>query len=566
MGIVTFLTFINEGFVPLTDKNLQTLLIIDIFFLIVFFLLIFRNFYRFYYKWKKNKKGSQTNLKYISVFSLFTVIPSLIVAIFSLFIFNFGVQNYFDKQITKAVNNSYDVAKNYLQESKENVLSDVILMSVGLNRASNIYYSNPSRFKNIMRSEKFLRRIDDVYLIDSVGNILLSDVRDISEEFIVPADADYDQALEGKPVFITDSLENKTSVMTKLTSLVDTYLYISRNIDPEILRYLNETEQAVSFYYSVENSQTGIKVTFAIIYIIVVTLLLFLSTSIAITFASRLTRPIINLIGASDSISKGALDVKVPELKLLNKNFNLMIERLKEQQDKLLTTERYEAWESVARKLAHEIKNPLTPIQLSIDSLREKYKNKLTQDNKDFEKYLETINRQIKDIEKLVNEFSNFARMPRPIFKKINLIQLINKSLDFIKLTSKSSINLVNNSKNNFINGDEDQLNRVFINLIKNSEESFDELRQKEPNFKGNIDIEIDSNNDYIIIKINDNGTGITDAKKAMTPYFTTKKTGSGLGLPIVTKIINEHDGSLSIKNNKIKKGTTLIISLPKYA
>ena len=243
-----------------------------------------------------------------------------------------------------------------------------------------------------------------------------------------------------------------------------------------------------------------------------------------------------------------------------------MIERLKEQQDKLLTTERYEAWESVARKLAHEIKNPLTPIQLSIDSLREKYKNKLTQDNKDFEKYLETINRQIKDIEKLVNEFSNFARMPRPIFKKINLIQLINKSLDFIKLTSKSSINLVNNSKNNFINGDEDQLNRVFINLIKNSEESFDELRQKEPNFKGNIDIEIDSNNDYIIIKINDNGTGITDAKKAMTPYFTTKKTGSGLGLPIVTKIINEHDGSLSIKNNKIKKGTTLIISLPKYA
>ena len=202
-----------------------------------------------------------------------------------------------------------------------------------------------------------------------------------------------------------------------------------------------------------------------------------------------------------------------------------MIERLKEQQDKLLINERYEAWESVARKLAHEIKNPLTPIQLSIDSLREKYKNKLTQDKKDFEKYLETINRQIKDIEKLVNEFSNFARMPRPIFKKIDLIQLINKSLDFIKLTSKNSINLVNNSKVKFINGDEDQLNRVFINLIKNSEESFEELKQKQLDFKGNIDIEIDSNNDYIVIKINDNGTGITDSKKVITPYFTTKKT-----------------------------------------
>ena len=155
MGIVTFLTFINEGFVPLTDKNLQSLLIIDLFLLLVFFTLIFKNFYRFYYARNKNKKGYQSNLNYISVFSLFTVIPSLIVAIFSLFIFNFGIQNYFDKQITNAVNNSYDVAKNYLEESKENVLSDVILMSVGLNRASGFYYSNRNRFKNIMKSLSF---------------------------------------------------------------------------------------------------------------------------------------------------------------------------------------------------------------------------------------------------------------------------------------------------------------------------------------------------------------------------------------------------------------------------
>ena len=569
MGIVTFLTFINEGFVPLSDTNLQSLLIIDIFLLLIFFSLIFKNFYRFYYTGKKNRKGAQTNLKYISVFSLFTVIPSLVVAIFSLFIFNFGIQNYFDKQITKAVNNSYDVAKNYLDESKENVLSDLILMSVGLNRASSDFYSNPNRFKNIIRAEKSLRRIDDVYLIDSLGNVLLSDVRDLTEEFVIPSDEDYDQVLEGKPVFVSDNLDNKTTVMTKLTSLVDTYLYISRNIDPEILRYLNETEQAVSFYYSVENSQTGIKVTFAIIYIIIVTLLLFLSTSIAITFASRLTRPIINLIGASDSISKGALDVKVPELdtdeelKLLNRNFNSMIQRLKEQQDKLLITERYEAWETVARKLAHEIKNPLTPIQLSIDSLREKYKGKLKEDQKTFEKYLETINKQIKDIENLVNEFSNFARMPRPILKKINLIRLVENSINFFKFSSNNKINFKTDQKKLFTRGDEDQLNRVFLNLIKNSQESFSEKLQKDPNFKGIIDIEITNNKDYIVCNLKDNGSGITDAKKAMTPYFTTKQTGTGLGLPIVTKIINEHSGSFSIKKNINKVGTLVKITLP---
>jgi two-component system nitrogen regulation sensor histidine kinase NtrY len=442
-------------------------------------------------------------------------------------------------------------------------------MSVGLNRSSSLYYSNRNRFKAIVKSEKILRRVDDVFLIDSLGNILMSDVRDISDEFFIPSEEEYDQSLQGGPIFISNNLENKTSSMIKLTSLVDTYLVISRNIDTEILRYLNETEQSVNFYYSVENSQTGIKVTFAIIYIIVVTLLLFLSTSIAITFASRLTKPIVNLIGASNAISKGALDVKVPiiesddEFKQLNINFNSMIDRLKKQQDKLLVTERYEAWETVARKLAHEIKNPLTPIQLSIDRLREKYSKKIDTDNNNFEKYLDTINRQIKDIENLVNEFSNFARMPRPIFKKINIYEVINRSINFVKILPNNKINIITNNKNLIINGDADQLNRVFINLIKNSEEEFAGLIRKDPNFKGKIDIEIISNTDYIMIKLTDNGPGISDTKKAMTPYFTTKQKGTGLGLPIVSKIINEHSGDLSIYNKEQNRGINIQISFP---
>ena len=177
---------------------------------------------------------------------------------------------------------------------------------------------------------------------------------------------------------------------------------------------------------------------------------------------------------------------------------------------------------------------------------------------------METINRQVKDIENLVNEFSNFARMPRPLLKKINIAIIINRSLDFIKMTSKNSFKLVVKNNSKFINGDEDQLNRVLINLIKNSEEAFLEKKAKDSSFQGNIDIEINDNNDYINIILIDNGTGITNAKKAMTPYFTTKKTGTGLGLPIVTKIINEHAGNFFIKNKKNGDGTIINISFPK--
>ena len=566
LGILTFLTFINEGFVPLTEQNILILLSLDIILLLIFFYLIFKNFFRFYSAGKKNKSGSQTNIKYISLFSIFTLIPSLIVAFFSLVIFNFGLQKYFDDQITQAVNNSNDVAKNYLEEIKKNIKSDVILMSVGLNRASNFYYSNPNQFLRIVSAEKILRKVDDIYLIDSAGNILLSETGVTSSDLSFPDEETFDEALTGVPVIIPGNFENKTSAMIKLNSFVDTFLYISRDIDPNILKYLNETEKAVDFYYSVENSQTGIKLTFAIIYIIVVTLLLFLSTSVAITFARRLTKPIINLISASENISKGELDAKVPdieadeEFKKLNQNFNNMITRLKRQQDKLLVTERYEAWESVARKLAHEIKNPLTPIQLSIDRLREKYSSKIGKDESQFNEYLQTINRQIKDIEKLVNEFSNFARMPRPIMKKIDLNEVINRSINFLKVSLKSQVFFQQNKKSNLIMGDEDQLYRVFINIIKNADESIIEILNKKPKYIGKIDIDILKNNDYIVIVIKDNGEGISDTKKVMKPYFTTKKKGTGLGLPIVNKIINEHSGELVIKKDN---GTKIEIWLP---
>jgi len=239
-----------------------------------------------------------------------------------------------------------------------------------------------------------------------------------------------------------------------------------------------------------------------------------------------------------------------------------MIQRLKKQQDKLLIAERYSAWESVARKLAHEIKNPLTPIQLSIDRLQEKFYNKISDGQDEFKNYLSTINRQIKDIENLVNQFSSFARMPTPVFRKMEIDTIVKRASDFYKMSSKNEINLKLKTKKLTISGDEEQLYRVFINLIKNSEDSIAEIKEKNKLFKGKINIEISDNKDYINVSLADNGLGIKDISIIMTPYFTTKKDGTGLGLPIVSKIINEHKGELTISNNN--PGAKVLIAFPK--
>ncbi len=571
LGVFTFITFINQNFIFLNENNLQYLLILDVVLLIIFLIFLIKETSQLYSELKFKKTGSRTSLNYVLQFSLFAFIPSLIVAVFSLVLFNVALQKYFDKKITSAVNNSYEVAKNYIEESKRSVEADIFLISLDLNKYYNIYFSNPTKFKNFVKTQRLLRKIDEIYLIDSAGTILLRDTNDSENEFIVPSEEYFSQALEGKPISIDRSVENKTAFMIKLSNYIDTYLYIAKNVQPQLLNYLDATEQAVNFYYTVENNRTGIKITFAFIYVIVISMLLFMTIMLAITFASRLTKPIINLISASNKISSGKLDSKVPdidsddEIKTLNKNFNNMIERLKVQQDKLLLAERFSAWETVARKLAHEIKNPLTPIQLSIDRLKEKYSKKFN-DNDEFKKYLETINRQIIEIKKLADEFSDFARMPSPILKKINVYDVINESIEFYKMSHKD-LKISLKAKTNFkyiILGDADQLNRVFLNLIKNSIEAIDDKKQKDTGFHGKIDVEIDENNEYIEIKMLDNGTGFKSIKEGLKPYYTTKKDGTGLGLPIVSKIIIEHKGDIQIKNDS--NGANVNIFLPKIS
>jgi|TARA_B100001964_G_scaffold205511_1_gene235997 two-component system nitrogen regulation sensor histidine kinase NtrY len=574
LGILTFFTFINESFIESNYFNFQTLLAIDLALVLLFFLIIVREIYKLFIIKDLQGVGSKANIRYITFFSVSTLLPSILIAIFSLILFSVGLQKYFDQKITTAVNNSYDVAKNYVEETRNNIEADILLVAIDINRNAKLFHDSPTVLKDVLRHQRLIRRLDEIYLLDGTGVIKMSDVRDISLEFVPPLDKAFELlASENRPIKITDAITNRSSSLLKLESFIDTYLYVVKFLDPKIINYLKETEQAINFYYSVENKRIGIKITFALIYVIVVTLLLFLSITIGIKFASRFFRPIVNLIRASESISAGNLHTKVPiieaeeEIDKLNKNFNSMIDRLKTQQDKLLLSERHEAWKDVARKLAHEIKNPLTPIQLSIDRLKEKYLSKFSNENdkENFENYLKTINRQIKDIEHLLNEFSDFARMPKPILKSTDIKEVVARAIDLHSFSNNNiNFNFLCEKEKLLLDADEGQLNRVFINLIKNSIESIIDKSKKNGEFAYKIDIEIKEKNNYIYCTIDDNGIGFSDENlnKIVKPYFTTKVQGTGLGLAIVNKIVNDHDGKINFKTKE--NGARVEIILPK--
>ena len=573
IGFLTFLTFIDKGFIKLSDQNLRFLLILNIILLILLFVFIFLEIKKTI-KNDIDKDGLKSNKKYITYFALFTFIPSLLISIFSLFLFSFALEKYFDKKVTTVVNNSYELAKNYVDEVRNKIQSEIVLVAFDVNKSKKFLNDNEKEYKRFLQTQKLIRRVDEIHIIDLNKKLLFSTLED-DAPYLPPLDEALNLVLDDdRPLKIINAFENRSAAIMRLQNFEDRFLYVVKYLDKNISKYLTESQEAINFYYTVEEKSTGIKISFAIIYIIIVSLLLFISISIAIRFSSRFFRSINNLILASTSIGEGNLDIKVPEVKtdkdleILNRNFNEMIKRLKDQQEKLIITERHEAWGSLARKLAHEIKNPLTPIQLTIDRLKNKYSTDLAEKNKvDFNENLKIINNQIKQIEKLVNEFSDFARMPKPVFQKNNLVELMKDNIKLLKELDKTiEIEFKNNVQQIFFNCDREQLSRVFLNLIKNSIESIQQKAEKNTNFIKNISIELNDLDDHISLIINDNGIGFdslsNNIKEILNPYFTTKKQGTGLGLSIVNKIINDHNGSIEFISKD--EGAIIKINLTK--
>ena len=523
----------------------------------IFFInLMFRVLYQ-----TRKKKVSSFNSKFSIYFIGIAITPAFIVGALALLIINFSVNDWFNSKIQNVINNSIYVAEGYLEEHKKNIKTDIYAMASDLNRNHRIFLNESLKFENLFFAQSLIRNFPESYLIDMNGEIVFQNKNNVNI-YYKPSTESLIKTSQGEIALFTSTEVNKVYALISLKKFNDIFLYAGRSMDKTVLSALSETRSAMSEYEILKKNRFKISITFILIYLIITMILIFISILIGIKFAQRIVNPITRIIQATDSISKGNYDSKLKktndfiELNILSDSFNKMSDDIIRQRNQIIVSEKHEAWSEIAKKIAHEIRNPLTPIQLSTDRLNKKLAKLDETEKKDALESVDMIKRQVDEIKHLVDEFSNFARMPKPKFDNHDLKKILNSSIDLFE-NNYLNIKIKNIIDENemLVNCDKGQIVRVTNNIIKNAIYSINESSNKN---NGLIEIKGVKQNEFFLITIMDNGKGfLEDEKTLLQPYYSTKgkKYGSGLGLSIVEKIINDHGGYFKIENNNENEG-----------
>ena len=290
---------------------------------------------------------------------------------------------------------------------------------------------------------------------------------------------------------------------------------------------------------------------------------LLLASILAGWAAARVTRPIEQLAGAAHEVAAGNWDASVSvaskdELGELAASFNSMTSQLQEQRQRLMQAERVAAWRELARRLAHELKNPLFPLQLTVENLLRARQTGGQEFDETFRESTATLLSEIANLKKIIGRFSEFSKMPQPQFQPVALKEVIEEviKLHQVQLDRANVKRLCELNGPQQIAADRELLHRAFSNLITNAIDAM-------PN-GGTLTLSTRSESGSAIIEITDTGTGITAEERLhlFTPYYTSKPNGTGLGLAIVQSIVSDHGGRISVSSDS-GIGTTFMIQLP---
>ena len=623
----------------------------------------------------RRQAGAGLQIRMVAMFAFAAAVPAAIVAVVATISLNQGLDQWFSERTKTMVESSRLVARSYMLEHAQVLRDDIIWVATELEQSRPTFETDRDKFQRILTALAITRSLPFTTLISSDGNALMRAQINVPGAPPTLPPGLTQGVVEGVPTEIAPGSTNLIGSVVKLRGYSDTYLFVARPVDPEVLEFMRLTDDNITQYRQYASNRLVFQITFTIMYLGLALVLLLAALWIGIALANRFVDPIRNLMVASNRVSQGDLDVQVPALGRrgdlfdLSARFNRMTQQLKTQREALvhasetnekrrqfteavvegvsagivgldafgaitlvnvrscemlgrdeialmgesigevspplaavferakssrrgqlrdqielgsgpdyrtyqvqltregtvaeskgyvftldditdlLSAQRTGAWADVARRIAHEIKNPLTPIQLSAERLRRRYAGKLADDFDVFDKCINTIIRQVGDIGRMVDEFSSFARMPEANLEQADLSDTVRQAV-FLESVRLPEITITAEvpDKPLYAKFDSRLISQCLTNLIKNAVEAIEGVgldQIKDPAIAVSLQPELG----MVRVSVSDNGKGWPkeNRQRLLEPYMTTREKGTGLGLAIVAKIIEQHGGTVEL-------------------
>tara|TARA_R110002167_G_scaffold306283_3_gene510933 strand:- start:23986 stop:26226 length:2241 start_codon:yes stop_codon:yes gene_type:complete len=664
-----------------TSPFLRMVLFADLIYVIVVAALVMQRVAKMIAARRAKSAGSRLHLRLTGVFALLALTPTVLVALFAMLSLNIGLEGWFSERVRTVLSTSLSTAQAYAREERQELTRDSQALAAYLNteRLRNFFMDDGDVRLAIQQVQNQIDRgLTETYFISGSGEIKTRGAGSYDFDYEQPTPADFEAATAASPHIIEDPENNEFRALIAMPRFPDRYVYVTREVDGEILALLDQTTETVALYEQLENDRGRLLFNFGLIYLGFALILILAAIWLGLWFAEGLSRPVGRLVMASQRVGAGDLDVRVieddgdDEISQLGTYFNQMTTQLKRQRDELLQTnhqierrrrlfdsvlgsvtsgvvgldaqgrvdfanrsaqrllvvgedqervafsvavpefgqlfeamrreggavaqdqinlvrdgkqesllvrmsprrnaegtlegyvvafddvtdlvsaQRMAAWGDVARRIAHEIKNPLTPIQLSAERIKRKFSNEVVESEK-LEQMTDVIVRQTNDLRRIVDEFSKFARMPEPELAAADLVTLLRDAVT-LQEAGQPDVAFFAALPDVGQRADVDatMISQALTNLIKNAGEAIESYVEtgNSKGYKPEIRIEMTYANSIATITISDNGIGLPhDRARLFEPYVTTRSGGTGLGLPIVKKIIEEHGGTLVLKD-----------------
>lgn len=683
-ALATYAVFTNANPSDPKPKVLYVLLVADLVLALPLIALVARLVVQLVTARRTRMAGARLHGRMVALFSLVAIMPTIIMAVFTLFFFEVGLQSWFSEKVRTVVSNATSVAEAYIQEHQKVIRADILGMANDLDANALVLSQNRALLEQSLNLHARVLSLSEAIIFDGAGRVIVR----ANDEFSIGGDPFPPEALAraatGMPLVLASEDDDRVRALVKLSRFFDAYLYISRFVDPRALALVYQTRTATTDFEEAEANLSNYRLLFSFTYMGVAFIVLLASILIGLWFANRLVRPISNLVTAAERVRQGDLDAKVPsqiaydELGMLSRSFNRMTSQIKAQRDELvaanrtlderrrfteavlsgvssgvlgldiegcvtlpnrsaltllsateegligkplsevlpeaaqaferartdpgiiaqehvivrrqdramnflvrvaaevvdgridgfvvtfdditeqIAAQRTAAWADVARRIAHEIKNPLTPIQLSAERLKRKYLKEIVSDPDTFAQCTDTIIRQVGDLRSIVDEFSAFARMPTPVFRPTDMLDVVRRAvflhevahpeITFRQILPAGPVTLVCDGR---------LLAQALTNLLKNAVEAIGaKAAAQDANTDGQgtlgaIEVELSADAEEVIIIVRDDGPGFPEQlrDRLTEPYVTTRAKGTGLGLAIVKKVMEEHGAALLLQN-----------------